>query len=217
MNICDWSVYVVTDSRFSNGRSTLDILEQAAAGSVSAVQLREKDLSGRLFYEEALSVRDFLKARHIPFIVNDRVDIALAVGADGVHLGQTDIPVAAARRMLGPGKILGISVSSLEHIQATDTRIVDYLGVGSIFPTTTKIKEVAPWGLEGLKRARQATTAPIVAIGGIKIEHVEDVIAAGADCIAVVTAIVGAESPARAAMEFALRITAAKERRQVGR
>jgi thiamine-phosphate pyrophosphorylase len=193
-----WEVYLVTDRAFSRGRFTLEIVEAAVAGGVSAVQLREKDLDTREFYEEGLRIRDLLRTSGVPLIINDRIDLALALDADGVHLGQSDMPVNVARRILGPDRVIGLSVEKLAQINDGAVAQVDYLGISPVFLTGTKPELDTSWGLEGIKAARSLTDLPLVAIGSIKQENAADVIRAGADCVAVVTAIVAADDPREA-------------------
>jgi thiamine-phosphate pyrophosphorylase len=207
-----WHVYLVTDRSYSKGRSTLEIVEGAVAGGISAVQLREKDLETRDFYREGLLVRDFLRAHKIPLIINDRIDIALALEADGVHLGQSDMPPEIARKILGPKSIIGLSINKLDQITEDLTGIVDYLGISPVFLTSTKPDAIKEWGLEGLRKARQATDLPLVAIGSVKLSNAADVIKAGADCIAVVTAITAADDPEKAARELRDQVIKVKEK-----
>lgn len=190
-----WEVYLVTDREFSRGRSNREIVEAAVRGGVSAVQLREKDLDTRSFLEQGLKIRDLLRSAGVPLIINDRIDIALALDADGVHLGQSDMPADIARSLLGPGRIIGLSVEEPAHLSPRETSSVDYLGVSPIFLTPTKTDLSTAWGIEGLRKARAMTDLPLVAIGSIKQENAREVITAGADCVAVVTAITAAEDP----------------------
>jgi thiamine-phosphate pyrophosphorylase len=162
------------------------------------VQLREKELDVRDFYEEGLRIRDFLRSNGVPLIINDRIDVALALDADGVHLGQSDMPVSVARRILGPDRIIGVSVEKLDQVDADATAYANYLGISPIFLTSTKPELDTSWGLEGIRRARNLTDLPLVAIGSIKQENAAEVIRAGADCVAVVTAIVAADDPREA-------------------
>ena len=190
-----WEIYLVTDRAFSKGRITLEIVEAAVAGGVSAVQLREKYLETREFYEEGLRIRDFLRSSRVPLIINDRVDVALALDADGVHLGQSDMPVNIARRILGPDRVIGLSVEKLADINDGAVAHANYLGISPVFLTSTKPELDTSWGLEGIRVARSLTDLPLVAIGSIKQENAAAVIRAGADCVAVVTAIVSADDP----------------------
>jgi len=209
-----WDVYLVTDRALSRGRSTLDVVSAAIAAGVSVVQLREKGLSTRAFYEEGLKIREVLRAAGVPLIVNDRIDIALALDADGVHLGLSDMPADAARQILGPEKIIGLSVEQPHHITDPLVANADYLGVSPVFLTSTKEELVTAWEIDGLRRARSLTDLPLVAIGSIKKDNAAAVIEAGADCVAVVSAIVSADDPGIATEELLQEVRAAKRARQ---
>jgi thiamine-phosphate pyrophosphorylase len=213
MDPAAWEVYLVTDRAFSRGRTTREIVESAVQGGVSVVQLREKDLTTRAFYEEGLQIRDFLRTHKVPLIINDRIDVALALDAEGVHLGQDDMPAAVARRILGPDRIIGISVNRPEDIGDAVAAEADYVAVSPVFFTATKDDITKPWGLEGVRLARSLTDLPVVAIGSIKLENTRDVAAAGADCVAVVTAIVAADDPAHATQELLREVKAGKAAR----
>jgi len=206
----DYSLYLVTDRGLSRGRPTPEIVRAAVRGGVTCVQLREKTCSTREFIAEALAVRDFLKWRGVPLIINDRVDVALAVGADGVHLGQGDLPRAEARAILGESKLIGISAESLRDAVAAENAGADYLGVSPIFATPTKTDTAAPLGLEGLRAIRRQVKLPLVAIGGLNAGNAAAVIGGGADGVAVVSAIVAADDPGLAARELARRIAQAR-------
>jgi len=208
-----WEVYLVTDRAFSRGRSTLEIVGAAVKGGVSAVQLREKDLETRAFYEEGLKIRDLLRSSGVPLIINDRIDLALALDADGVHLGQEDMPITAARKILGPDRIVGISVNAPDQIDEESASMANYLAVSPVFFTATKSDITEPWGLEGVRKARTMTDLPLIAIGSIKKENTREVIAAGADCVAVVTAIVSADDPEQATRELLEQVRAGKRAR----
>jgi thiamine-phosphate pyrophosphorylase len=211
--LASWEVYLVTDREFSRDRSTLEIVEAAVSGGVSAVQLREKKSNTRDFYEEGLKIRDLLRSKGVPLIINDRIDVALALDADGVHLGQSDMPVKVARRILGPDRIIGLSVEKPEHINVDAVNYADYLGISPIFLTSTKSDLDTSWGLEGIRRARSMTHLPLVAIGSVKLENAADVIRAGADCVAVVTAIVAADDPREATRLLLDEVRAGKRER----
>jgi len=208
-----WEVYLVTDRAFSRGRSTLEIVQAAVKGGVSAVQLREKDLETRAFYEAGLKIRDLLHSSGVPLIVNDRIDLALALDADGVHLGQEDMPITVARKILGPNRIIGISVNAPDQIDEESASMANYLAVSPVFFTATKSDITQPWGLEGVRKARSMTDLPLIAIGSIKKENTREVIAAGADCVAVVTAIVSADDPEQATRELLEQVRAGKRER----
>ncbi|HMK37391.1 MAG TPA: thiamine phosphate synthase [Desulfomonilaceae bacterium] len=212
-SIFTWDVYLVTDRAFSRGRTTLEIVRAALEGGVSAVQLREKNLDTRDFYEEGMKIRDLLRERRVPLIINDRIDVAIALDADGVHLGQTDMPVDVARNILGPGRIIGLSVELPEHIDDNALSHADYLAISPVFFTSTKPEASRQWGLEGLKRARALTDVPLVAIGSVKRENAGDIIQAGADCVAVVTAIVSEDDPVSATAALIAEVRKAKQAR----
>ena len=198
----DYSLYLVTDSRLSLGRSNAQVLQAALRGGVTVVQYREKDASARQMVEQALELRELCRAHGVPFIVNDRVDVALAVDADGVHVGQDDLPAAFARKLIGPDKILGVSAENVEQALAAIAAGADYLGVGAIFSTATKADAGEPIGIPGLIKIARASTIPIVGIAGINASNAGSVIRAGAAGVAVVSAIVGAEDVEPAAREL---------------
>ena len=198
----DYSLYLVTDRGLARGRSTLDIVRAAVKGGVTCVQLREKECSTREFIEQALTIKDFLKMHRVPLIINDRLDVAQAVAADGVHLGQTDMPLATAKSILGDAMIIGISAESLEDAIEAEKGGADYLGVSPIYATPTKTDTAPPLGLEGLSEIRQAVKIPLVAIGGVNRTNSADVIRHGADGVAVVSAIVAADDPQWASREL---------------
>jgi thiamine-phosphate pyrophosphorylase len=206
----DYSLYLVTDRRLAKGRTTLDIVRAAVQGGVTCVQLREKTCSTREFIAEALAIRDFLNARGIALIINDRVDIAQAVGADGVHLGQSDIPLDIARSLVGASMLVGISVESLDEAVQAEAGGADYLGISPIYPTPTKTDTAPPLGLQGLRAIRRAVNLPLVGIGGLNQQNAAPVIQHGADGIAVVSAIVAATDPEQAARQLRQEIIRAK-------
>jgi len=195
----DYSLYLVTDRGLSRGRSTLEIVKAGVAGGVTCVQLREKDCSTRQFIKEALSIKEYLKENNIPLIINDRVDVAQAVQADGVHLGQTDMPLQMAKNILKNSMIIGISAESLEDAIRAEKDGADYIGVSPIYATPTKTDTAMPLGLEGLKKISRTVKIPKVAIGGLNCENAGEVTLNGADGIAVVSAIVSADDPRKAA------------------
>jgi thiamine-phosphate pyrophosphorylase len=206
----DYSLYLVTDRGLSRGRTTLEVVRAAVAGGVTCVQLREKRCSTREFIEEALSVKAFLQSTRVPLLINDRVDVALAAGADGVHLGQSDMPLALARSLVGRSMVIGISAESIQDAIEAQAGGADYLGVSPIFATPTKTDTAAPLGLAGLQSIRRAVKIPLVAIGGLNAGNAAEVIRVGADGVAVVSAIVGAEDPAQAAREIKHEILTAR-------
>ena len=198
----DYSLYLVTDRGISRGRTTIQIVEAALRGGVTCVQLREKTCSTREFITQALSIKDHLKRYNVPLIINDRVDIALAVNADGVHLGQSDMPIETAKAILKDSMIIGISAESLKNAVQAEKDGADYIGVGSIYATSTKTDTASPLGLEGLREIRRSVKIPLVGIGGLNRENAGEVINNGADGVAVVSAIVAAHDPEKAAGEL---------------
>ena len=206
----DYTVYLVTDAPERYARGLPMEVDAAVSGGVSIVQYRATAGARRTHYETALALRDLLRARRVPLIINDAVDLALAINADGVHVGQSDLPVAIVRRLVGPTKIVGLSITDPGQLAAV-TRDVDYLGVGPIFPTPTKADAAPAIGLDGLRQITALATLPIVAIGGINLANAASVFAAGAHGVAVVSAFSQAGDPA--AVARALR-TAWKTARQ---
>lgn len=189
-----WRLCLITDERLSRGRSHRAIAEAAIRGGADAIQLRDKETSGRRLFEIAVALRALTREAKVPLIVNDRLDVAMAAGADGVHLGQEDLPAEAARRILGPGRILGVSAETPEEARRAEAAGADYLGVGPVFEAReSKPDAGAPRGLDQLVRVRTASPLPIVAIGGIRPENARRVREAGADAVAVISAIVSAE------------------------
>ena len=195
-------IYLVTDRAACSRRNLEDVVLEAVEGGVSIVQLREKTLDTRTFVETAIRLRKRLHAKGAALIINDRIDVALAAKADGVHIGQTDMPYAMARKLLGKEAVIGLSVESEEQLIAAEALDVDYLGVSAIFPTPTKTDIKRQWGIDGLRRARQLSRHCLVAIGGIHTENAASVFQAGADAIAVVSAVCSAREPRQAAAEL---------------
>jgi len=198
----DYSLYLVTDRTLSRGRTSKEVVAAAARGGVTCVQLREKHCSTREFVREASSLQPLLHHHRIPLIINDRLDVALAIGADGVHLGQSDMHIDHARRLVGEKMIIGISVENLDDAIVAEQEGADYIGISPVFATDTKVDTAAPLGLEGIRRIRKAVKIPLVGIGGINVGNAADIIRAGADGIAVVSAIVSAACPEIAAAEL---------------
>lgn len=207
----DLSLYLVTDRSLSLGRSTVDIVRAAVDGGATCVQLREKECSTRQFVAEARAVREVLAGTGVPLIINDRLDVALAVGADGVHLGQTDMHIADARRVVGSSMLIGISAECVEDAVRAEAEGADYVGISPVFSTPTKTDTAPALGLEGVAAIRAAVSLPLVGIGGVKPENAAEILRAGCDGVAVVSAIVSAPDPQRAASELKTIIRAAKE------
>ncbi len=206
-------LYLVTDRALSLGRPLEEVVLAAVRGGAGIVQLREKDAPTRFFVEEAQRIKRLLAPHKVPLIVNDRIDVALAVEADGVHIGQQDMPYPLARKLLGRRAIIGLSVETVEQVLEAEAYDVDYLGVSPIFPTPTKTDTVGAWGLEGLSKVRGLSRHRLVAIGGLNATSAESVIRAGADSIAVVSAICSAPDVQEAAATLRRIIDAALEAR----
>lgn len=187
----DYSLYLVTDRNILKGKPLYEAVEQAILGGVTLVQLREKDASTREFYKQALELKKITETYNIPLIINDRLDILQAVDAEGVHLGQSDMPLVAARNILGKNKIIGISVGSVEEALEAEKNGADYVGIGTIFFTGTKKDIDIPIGIEGLKSVYNSINIPAVAIGGINENNFREVLSTGIDGISVVSAIFG--------------------------
>ena len=198
----DYSLYLVTDRGLSRGRSSAEIVGAAVRGGVTCVQLREKQCSTREFIQEARSLQPLLSQQRIPLIINDRLDVALAIGADGIHLGQSDMHIGDARRLAGDKMIIGISAESIEDAIIAEQEGADYIGISPVYATKTKTDTRAPLGLDGIRRIRQAVRIPLVGIGGIHVGNIRAVIGAGADGVAVVSAIVAADCAETAAAEL---------------
>lgn len=196
---CDLGLYLVTDRELCLGRPVERIVEAALRGGVSCVQLREKSLPTGAFVELARAIKSILEPGGVPLIINDRIDVALAAGADGVHLGQSDLSCLDARKLLGPGAIIGLSVESMDQALDAEVRDADYLGVSPIFATPTKPDIRTAWGLDGLRRLRSRSSHVLIAIGGINPSNAAQVLEAGADGLAVVSAICSAPDPENAA------------------
>lgn len=192
----DHGLMYVTDDNIREDNLFLSIIEAALKGGANSIQLREKSGSTLSFFNRAVKVKKLCRHYNIPLIINDRLDIALAVNAEGLHIGQKDIPYTIARKVLGKNKIIGLSVSNInEAIEANKTD-VDYIGLSPVFSTTTKTSDLAtPLGVEGVIRIKKITKKPIICIGGINANNISDLILNGADGIAVVSSISKAEDP----------------------
>ena len=198
-------VYLVTQANRSRGRSTEETVAAAIEGGVTAVQLREKHATVRERYELARTLRERTRTAGVTFVVNDRADLAVAVDADGVHLGDDDLPIPAAREVLGPERCIGRSVSTVEAAEAAERAGADYLGVGAVYATTSKDvpESEAEIGTETVADIAAAVDVPIVGIGGVTPENAGEVVAAGADGVAVISAITAADDPKSATRELA--------------
>lgn len=195
-------LYLVTDRGLTRGRPLEEVVEAAVRGGVGCVQLREKSLDTRDFVASAIRLKARLAPLGVALVINDRVDVALACEADGVHLGQGDMPPAIARRLLPPHVFIGWSVETPDDVVRSAALPVDYLGVSPVFATPTKTDTKTPWGLDGLRQVRTMTDRPLVAIGGLHPGNAADVVRAGADGLAVVSALCAADDPCAAARAF---------------
>lgn len=192
----DYRLYLVTDRTMVKNRSLSELVKIAVDNGVTVVQLRDKESGIKEFTRQALKLRQVLKPYRIPLIINDRIEVALAVDADGVHLGQSDMDPSEARYLLGNEKIIGLSVENEQDVDRADELDVDYLGVSPIFSTATKTDTIGAWGLNGLSEISRKSRHKLVAIGGLDYSNAIQVIRHGADGIAVVSAICAAEEPA---------------------
>ncbi|MEW6226880.1 MAG: thiamine phosphate synthase [Bacillota bacterium] len=206
------SLYVVTDESLQRGRSEEEVALAAFAGGAGAVQLRCKKESTRSFIQKALRVKDVARRSGGLLIINDRLDVAMAVDADGLHIGQDDMPLELVRKLWDPKKIVGVSVSTAEEARLAEKEGADYLGAGAIMSTPTKT-DVEVIGLDGLRRICDAVKIPVVGIGGIGVSNAGAVIGAGAAGVAVVSAVVSAEDVTASAREILREVQLAKERR----
>lgn len=195
-------LYLVTDSDMASIEALPKIVEQAVLGGVTMVQLREKHADTKTFVRIAQQLKTILSNYKIPLIINDRIDIALAVDADGVHIGQDDMPYAIARKLLGKDKIIGLSVESTQQVTEANSLDVDYIGISPVFATPTKTNTKIEFGLKGIEEISKITKHKTVAIGGINESNAADIMKAGADGIAVVSAIMKAKDPQLAASQL---------------
>jgi thiamine-phosphate pyrophosphorylase len=199
----DLSLYLVLDPDLCAGIGMVETARAAVAGGATIVQLRDKNADTARMIETGLALKTVLSGTGAALIVNDDVDAAIAIGADGLHIGQDDLGARAARERIGPDMILGLSVETEALAAAVDPDIVDYAGIGPVFATATKPDHKQPIGFDGLARLVDVCPVPAVAIGGLKATHVRDVFAAGAGGLAVVSAICGTSDPERAARDIA--------------
>ena len=208
-------LYLVTDRGLCGNRSLEDVAHQALVGGAVCIQLREKDVSTRFFVDEARRMKALTARFRVPLIINDRIDVALASGADGVHIGQDDMPYDEARRIMGPNAIIGLSVETWDDVVKAEVLDVNYLGVSPVFETPTKTDTRGSWGLEGLARIKSYSRHMLVAIGGMNASNAKEAVMAGADSIAVISAICAASDPLLASREINDIIRAALKKRAV--
>ncbi len=204
-------LYLVVGAENCAPHSLESVVKEAVQGGVKLVQLREKDLDTRDFIEMARSLKSLLSEHQVPLIINDRLDVAQAVGAEGVHIGQSDMSYPDARRILGYDKLIGLSVESNEQARQARELDADYIALSPIFSTPTKTDTKIEWGYDGIKTARAYLSHPLVAIGGINLTNISDVLEAGADIIAVVSAISKSQEPRQSAHALNLKIKAFSE------
>ena len=190
--VLDYRVYLVTDTVYFNDANIWNKMEAALRGGVTLVQYRDKTQESRILYERALKMKALCDKYNVPMLVDDRADIAFAVGAAGVHVGQSDLPAEVARRILGADAIIGVSAHNAEEALAAEAAGADYLGCGAVYPTGTK-KDTSVIGVEGLKAIRAVIKLPFVGIGGVTLANYRDVLNAGADGAAIVSAILSAD------------------------
>lgn len=199
MNPVDLGLYGIIDPERTGGRDPVTLVRKAVSGGATLIQYRDKHAGGRRFVEQARALKAALDGTGVPLLINDRVDVALAAGADGVHLGQEDMHPADARALLGPRAIIGLTLKTPEQADEMAGMPVDYGCIGGVFATASKDNPDPPVGLEGLRkilaRARRANNRPVGAIAGIDASNAQGVIAAGADGIAVISALFMAEDP----------------------
>jgi thiamine-phosphate diphosphorylase len=198
-------LYVIIDALALKGRSHVEVASQAISGGAKTIQLRDKVHSKKELLAVAQKLKNLCAEHNVLFIINDYLDLALAVGADGLHLGQDDLPIKVARQLLPMDKLLGVSARTIAQATAAQSEEADYIAVGSMYPTISK-ESAEVVGLERLRQIRQAVTLPLVAIGGINKDNVSQVMAAGADSVAVINAVLGAEDVEEASRQIVDRL-----------
>ncbi len=199
----DFSLYLISDRRQTGGRDLLDVVEAALKGGVDAVQLREKDLTSRELYTLGCNLRQLTQRYNAKLLINDRIDIALAVDADGVHLTEQSLDVIPARQLLGPDKLIGVSTHHLDRALEVKRQGADFITFSPIYATPSKAAYGAPQGLDKLREVCQQVNLPVIALGGINAQRRQDVLTAGAGGCAVISAILAADNPTLAARQLA--------------
>ncbi len=210
----DYSLYLITHETVSSLEQLERLIQDVIEGGVNVIQLREKEATTRSFLEKAKKIKSLLENTNIKFLVNDRIDIALASNADGVHIGQNDMPHEDTRKLIGPNAIIGYTVNTLAQALEAEKLDIDYLGVAQIFPSFTKPLRNPTWQLEGLTKLRSLSKKKLIAVGGINQFNAPDVIKAGADGVAVVAAICHQQNPKLAALDLSSAIQKAKKLKQ---
>ncbi|TWI57826.1 thiamine phosphate synthase [Halalkalibacter nanhaiisediminis] len=204
----EFQLYAITGEEFHPGRDLIEVMEEAILGGVDIIQLRDKTSSKREVLAKAKALRELTKKHDVLFIVNDHIDVALAVDADGIHVGQDDLPLEDARRIMGPDKIIGISTHKIEEAREAEAGGADYIGVGPIFPTKSKVDVVDPVTTAYIQQVAAEINIPFVAIGGIKLHNVLQVLDAGAKSVCMISEIVGANDVKGVCEEFKQILTA---------
>jgi len=210
----DLSLYVIIDRRMIKGKSSIRVTREAITGGATAIQLREKEMESRDLCHLASSLKKVAKKKKALFIVNDRIDIAQAADADGVHLGQEDLPIKIARKLLGRNKIIGVTVRNLSQALRAQKEGADYVSLGPIFSTRTKKNLPPPRGLKVIAQIKEKIKIPLIAIGGINRDNVAKVMRAGADGVAVASAVVGAKNVRKSTQELLKQIRKTKQKRR---
>jgi thiamine-phosphate pyrophosphorylase len=206
----DFDLYVITDRQQSGGRPLLTVVEAALRAGARAFQLREKDLPPRELYPLAQAMRQLTQSYGARLLINDRIDVAMAVNADGVHLTTTSLPASVARQLLGPDRLIGVSTHNVAEAQAAAEGGADFLVFGPVFFTPSKAPYGEPVGLDALRAVRATVKLPILAIGGIKKANLDQGLDAGADGIAVISAVISADDPAAATQDLLTTLQAAR-------
>ncbi|MEH7348080.1 thiamine phosphate synthase [Gottfriedia acidiceleris] len=199
----DYKLYLVTDRDVLGSRDLVQSVEEAIQGGTTIVQIREKNCSSLDFYQVAMQVKEVTSKYNVPLIINDRLDIALAIKADGLHIGQEDLPLTVARKIVGEDMIIGVSASTLEEAMIAQEQGADYIGIGSVYPTSTKL-DAKYLPLDELRRIREAVKIPIVGIGGINEKNVSELMETDIDGVAIVSAILGKEDIKAAAEHLSM-------------
>ena len=200
MNKIDLSLYLVTDNS-DNEEKFLNTIEEAIQGGVTLVQIREKTADTLDFYNLALKVKEITTKYNIPLIINDRVDVALAIDADGVHVGQSDMPCEVTRKLIGPDKILGVSAATIDEAKKAESDGADYIGTGAVFPTSTK-DDAPSVTKQELKEIVESINIPVVAIGGINLKNVSELLDTGIAGLSVISAIMSSDNPKKSSQEL---------------
>lgn len=207
----EFELYVITGEEFHPERDLIKVMEQAIQGGADIIQLRDKTSDKKTVFEKAKKLKELCASYEVPFIVNDHIDVALAVEADGVHIGQEDLPLAEVRKLVGPKMIIGVSSHCLSEATTAEKEGADYIGVGPIFATKSKVDVVDPVTTSYIQEVKEAISIPFVAIGGIKKHNLKEVVDAGATRVCVITEIVAAEDVKQAAIDFKKVLKEAKQ------